>query len=204
MNVSARTLTIAAALCACLIGPRPARAQINVTAPDTTTARTLTVWYAHHVPARYRATSLLAIREMPGREMDAYLGLGSPNEAHAEGSDLGDVDGVYESRPDRMALRLTPQQSLDMFTFAHEYGHYVWFHLFDDTDRRRYGAVYKRQRDAGHLVTRYAQTDLEEGFAEAFSFYAAEPPILAARDPASYQFLTQWIPPPAPRTRPAL
>ena len=204
MNFSVRVFLAALALCAGLLGVRPARAQMDVAAPDAATARTLAAWYVHHVPARFRATSRLAVREMPSREMDAYLQISSHDDPHAGGDDAGDIDGVYESHPDRLALRLTTPQSLDMFTFAHEYGHYVWFHLFDDADRRRYEAVYKRQRDAGHLVTRYAQTDLEEGFAEAFSFYAAEPPMLAVRDPASFRFLTQWTPPLAPRDHPAL
>ena len=95
----------------------------------------------------------------------------------------GDIDGVFESDPDRMALRLPAGGDMDMFTFAHEYGHYVWFHLLEQgrppSLRERCTSV---SRAAHHLVTRYAATDVEEGFAEAFSFYVCEPPMLARRD----------------------
>jgi hypothetical protein len=170
----------------------PASAQIVVSSPVPAAAQSLTSWYSHHIPARFRATSRLTIRELPEAEMDIYLHGGSEDASHSEGDDMADIDGVYESQPDRMALRLPPAHGIDMFTFAHEYGHYVWFHLFSDDDRRRYETLYKHRRTTSRLVTRYAGTSVEEGFAEAFSFYVAEPPILAARDPDSFQFLSRW------------
>lgn len=176
----------------CATAAPSARAEMVVSAPAPATAQLLTTWYTHHIPARYRAASRLNVRELPDADMDNYLRGGSTDTAHAAGDDMADIDGVYESDPDRMALRLFPERGADMYTFAHEYGHYVWFRLLSEDDRRRYDALYKRRRAAGHLVTRYAETSVEEGFAEAFSFYAAEPPILAARDPASFQFLAQW------------
>jgi hypothetical protein len=178
----------------------PARAQLVVTAPSETHVRALTAWYDHHVPVRYRVNSRLLIKELNDRQMAAYLNGNEDNlndasfapPSHNSDGDDSDVDGVFESDPDRIALRLARTGDLDMFTFAHEYGHYVWFHLLGGEDRRRYEALYRRQRASHHLVTRYAATDLEEGFAEAFSFFASEPPMLARRDPLSYQFLCQW------------
>ncbi len=49
---------------------------------------------------------------------------------------------MFESDPDRMALRLPASGELDVFTFAHEYGHYVWFHLLSKDDRSRYESIY--------------------------------------------------------------
>ncbi len=171
----------------------PARAQLTVSAPSETQAHQLQSWYGHHVPPRFRANSPLAIRELNDAQMEAYLkgdaGGDSDNSSSHADDDTGDIDGVFESSPDRMALRLPSEGDLDVFTFAHEYGHYVWFHLLTKDDRHRYEAIYKRQLAAHHLVTRYAATDLEEGFAEAFSFYVCEPPMLARRDAASYQYL---------------
>ncbi len=169
-----------------------ASAQIVVSSPSPLAARNLTAWYVHHIPLRFRADSRLPIRELPDAEMNTYLHDGSEDASHSEGDDMADIDGVYESHPDRMALRLPPKRDIDMYTFAHEYGHYVWFHLLSDSDRRRYDVIYQHVRATGHLVTPYAQNGVEEGFAEAFSFYAAQPPILAARDAASFQFLSQW------------
>jgi hypothetical protein len=173
----------------------PVRAQVSVSAPTDAQARQLQSWYEHHIPARFRARTPFSVRELNDAQMDAYLkgdenGQDDNSSSHTADDD-GDIDGVYESDPDRMALRLPAAGDIDMFTFAHEYGHYVWFDLLTDNDRRRYEALYKRQRAANHLVTRYAATDVEEGFAEAFSFYASAPPMLARRDPVSLDFLSQ-------------
>ncbi len=193
MHVSTRTLTLLILVTALSTRTlQSASAQIAVLSPEPASAQTLTSWYSHHIPARFRATSRLTIRELPEAEMDIYLHGGSEDASHSEGDDMADIDGVYESRPDRMALRLPPKRGIDMFTFAHEYGHYVWFHLLSEDDRRRYEVLYKRRRTTGHLVTRYAENGVEEGFAEAFSFYVAQPPILAARDPEAFQFLSRW------------
>lgn len=42
------------------------------------------------------------------------------------------------------------------------------------------------------LVSDYADTDLEEGFAEAFAFYIQRPDTLKARAAASSGFLRDW------------
>ena len=201
MHISTRILTLLILVTA-LGTPAlpPASAQIVVSSPAPAEAQTLTAWYTHHIPARFRATSRLTIRELPEAEMNTYLHGGSDDASHSEGDDMADIDGVYESHPDRMALRLPPAHGIDMFTFAHEYGHYVWFRLLSDDDRHRYEVLYKRRRAAGRLVTRYAENGVEEGFAEAFSFYVAQPPILAARDPEAFQFLSRW----GVRPRPSL
>lgn len=174
----------------------PARAQIDVSAPSPAQARQLQAWYEQHMPARFRAHSRLTVRELTDPDMDDYLKADQdPSDnsfQSSSGDDSAQIDGVFEGDPDRIALRLPASGQLDMFTFAHEYGHYVWFNLLSRDDRRRYEAIYKRQREAHRLVTRYAATDLEEGFAEAFSFYAHEAPVLARRDPPSFQFLNQW------------
>ncbi len=193
MHVSPRFVSLFVLLTAMgTLAVPPTSAQIVVSSPVPASAQSLSTWYAHHVPVRFRATSRLAVRELSEADMNTYLHGGAEDRSQSPADDMGDIDGVYESHPDRMTLRLAGEHGIDMFTFAHEYGHYVWFSLFSDDDRRRYEALYKRRRAAGHLVTRYAETGVEEGFAEAFSFYVAQPPILAARDPASFQFLSQW------------
>ena len=175
----------------------PARAQVAVSAPTDAQVRALGNWYAQHVPARFRAREAVDVSVLTDREMTAYLKGGDSEDdtggaaSHADADD-GDIDGVFENDPPRLTLRLPASGDPDTFTLAHEYGHYVWFNLLSSADRKHYEVLYDKQRAAHHLVTRYAATELEEGFAEAFSFYVNQPPLLAHRDALSYQFLTQW------------
>ena len=181
-----------------LLAPRGAQAQLVVTGPPTPVSTALTAWFDHHIPAKFRAKGTFEVHPLTDSQMTAYLqgedGDGQPEQnSH---SDDGEIDGIYEDDPPRITLLIPDNTSPDMYTFAHEYGHYVWFNLLTKDDRKRYEGIYKKQKSAKHLVTRYAETDTEEGFAEAFSFYAAEPPLLLRRDAASYQFLSQWAAPP--------
>jgi hypothetical protein len=205
----ARSLLLVPLLAAgLLLSPHGAGAQLVVTGPATPTARSLTSWFAHHIPARFRARGRFEVRPLNDDEMEAYLRDGEadgdqdhPNQDNQDQSshaDDGEIDGVFEDNPARITLRIPASGRPDLYTFAHEYGHYVWFNLLSQDDKRRYEGIYDKQKARRHLVTRYAQTDVEEGFAEAFSFYANEPPLLLHRDALSYQFLSQWPAPPAP------
>ena len=181
-----------------LLAPAKAQAQLVVTGPaEAPAAVTLTAWFDHHVPARYRGHGPFEVHPLTNPQMEAYLQSGDTDTAEGQSShaDEGEIDGVFEDDPPRITLRVPGGEEPDTYTFAHEYGHYVWYDLLTPADRDRYAAVYKKQKAAHHLVTRYAQTDAEEGFAEAFSFYVSEPPLLRHRDPASYQFLNTWTAP---------
>ena len=190
-------LTLLAAVL--LLASHKASAQIVVTGPITPATHTLTVWFAHHIPARFDAHGRFEVQPLSDREMEDYLRAGSagPDQDQSSYADDGEIDGVFEDNPPRITLRLSADGLPDLYTFAHEYGHYVWFDLLTKDDKKRYENLYRKQRAAHHLVTRYAATDMEEGFAEAFSFYANEPPLLRHRDPLSYQFLSQWAALPA-------
>ncbi len=183
-----------------LLAPRGAGAQIVVSGPATPASRSLTAWFAHHVPARFAARGRFEVRPLNDDDMEAFLRAGDADSDQSQSQDdKGDIDGVFEDDPARITLRVPASGRPDLYTFAHEYGHYVWFNLLSRDDQRRYEGLYKKQKAARHLVTRYAETDVEEGFAEAFSFYANEPPLLLRRDALSYQFLSQWhAAPPAP------
>ena len=181
-----------------LLAPRGAKAQLVVTGPDDAPAAVaLTAWFDHHVPVRFRGHGRFEVHPLTNPQMEAYLQSGDTDTAEGQSShaDEGEIDGVFEDDPPRITLRVPEGEEPDTYTFAHEYGHYVWYDLLTNADRDRYAAVYKKQKAAHHLVTRYAQTDAEEGFAEAFSFYVSEPPLLRHRDSASYQFLNTWTAP---------
>ncbi len=175
-----------------LFSAHAAGAQIVVTGPATPTSRSLTGWFAHHIPARFAARGRFEVRPLNDDEMAAYLRDGDDSPDQSSHADDGEIDGVFEPDPDRITLRIPASGQPDLYTFAHEYGHYVWFNLLSRDDRRRYEGLYRKQKAARRLVTPYAQTDVEEGFAEAFSFYTNDPTLLLRRDALSSQFLSQW------------
>ncbi len=180
-----------------LLTPHIAMAQnstpptLIVTGLPTPNSALLTSWFNRHIPARFQARGPFEVHPLTESQMASYLQDvgGDGQNSH---TDDGSIDGIFEADPPRITLLVPQSGSPDLFTFAHEYGHYVWYDLLTKDDRKRYESLYKRQRAARHLVTRYAETDTEEGFAEAFSFYALEPPLLRHRDAASYQFLSTW------------
>ena len=173
-----------------------ARADIVVDGADPTWNHTIQDWCSRHIPEPFRTRDRMQVRLYGDRQMEEYLNP-TPDDRQQQhqsnnAGDTSDIDGVFEDSPPRVTLRMSGAAMPDMFTFAHEYGHYVWFDLFTGMDRRRYETIYKRQRAQHHLVTAYASTDLEEGFAEAFSFYVADPVTLAHRDADSGHFLDVW------------
>jgi hypothetical protein len=124
--------------------------------------------------------------------MAIYLD-GNSDDASADSSD-GDIDGVFQDGPPNITLRLPNDGVPDTLTFAHEYGHFVWFDMLTKDERKHYTAIYDRQKAAHRLVTDYSYDCVQEGFAEAFSYYASCPAVLKQKDPLSAAFLTQWQP----------
>lgn len=107
------------------------------------------------------------------------------------------VDGCYYLGGDRLdadatILLLNTLDEVDaQKVFAHEYGHFVWDHLLSQEDRERYTIVWSAQRNRHCLVTPYAYTSVEEGFAEAFADYLFQRAQLHTADPRSERFLSQ-------------
>lgn len=172
-------------------------AAIVVQGSDNREATDLNLWCNHHIPTQFQPAQDVVVQQLNDREMNTYLANGNSdsNDSRSSNSDSDDdIDGIFENNPPRITLRLSSDTHMDMFTFAHEYGHFVWFDLLTKADRQKYEAIYNKQKSAKHLVTKYASTDLEEGFAEAFSFYINDKSMLQHRDPASYSFLKTWSP----------
>src|SRR5438309_530788 len=76
--------------------------------------------------------------------------------------------------------------------------HYVWKQVLSQDQRRQYEGVYKVQSKARHLVSAYAAVSVEEGFAEAYSYYVRQPAILEKCDPQSRQCLACYMQPAPP------
>ncbi|MGI4791683.1 MAG: hypothetical protein ACRYFS_22915 [Janthinobacterium lividum] len=203
------TLFIPLAVSGLLLMPRHAAAQIAVDGPPTPTAHTLSTWFQQHIPVKFQAHKRFEVQPLSNTGMDDYLhdcDADSDN-AHSDNSDPGnnpedddsDIDGVFVDDPPQIVLRVPDSGQLDFYTFAHEYGHYVWFDVLSKDDRKRYKKLYEHQKSANHLITDYAAESVEEGFAEAFSYDINDPVALQHEDALSYQFLSRWAaPPPTP------
>ena len=195
-----RALTLAAVVSALgVAGAQSASAEIVVSGSNTVVCPPLQAWCEHHIPKMFQPKARVTVRNLSDRQMAAYLSGGESavdqdsKSSHTSSGDDDDIDGIYENGPPRITLRIPKSGAVDLMTFTHEYGHYVWFNLLSKNDRSRYEKIYKRQAAANHLVTRYAATDLEEGFAEAFSFFVNQPVLLERRDSASSEFFSTLL-----------
>lgn len=135
----------------------------------------------------------VCVRLMDNSAMNAYL----QDKAAAQSVRLADadaVDGLYQNAVPTIALRASSATADVSATFLHEYGHCLWLNTLSPSQRARYVNVYERQRRDHHLVSLYAAVSVEEGFAEAFSFYIRERDHLAKCDAPSCCFLTDALP----------
>ncbi len=175
-----------------LLLSRPSSAQIRVTDPATPAAHMLTAWSRLHIPIRFQTHDKVKVQTLSDAAMDDYLRSDSDSDDSNSEDSASEIDGVFSDDPPQIFLRVPDPAQIDYATFAHEYGHYVWFDLLTDADRKRYKAIYDRQKAAHRLITDYAAESLEEGFAEAFSADIVTPAALLHQDPLSYQFLSRW------------
>lgn len=63
------------------------------------------------------------------------------------------------------------------YTIAHETGHYVWFQLYTDKERKWYLKLYQKafKKGIGAFPTAYAMTNVEESFAEDYARWKLSP-----------------------------
>jgi len=108
----------------------------------------------------------------------------------ARSVNIAAIDGVYENLTPTILLRGDGDCTQMCRTFAHEFGHCVWRRMLTAADQDRYAQVYSTQKAAHHLITPYAETNVEEGFAEAYSYFVTDRPALDNRDQLSSAFLT--------------
>ncbi len=181
-----------------LLLPLGAKAQMTVAGPPSPAGRALTIWFAQHIPAKFQAHGTFEVQPLSDFDMDEYLhGGDSDDNSHSNSQsnsqdDDDEIDGVFVNHPPRILLRVPESGKLDFTTFAHEYGHYVWFDLLTGSDRKRYAALYAKQKSAHKLITDYAAEGVEEGFAEAFAAETMTPATLLHQDPLSARFLSEW------------
>lgn len=172
----------------------PVKAQMTVAGPPTPAAHTLSVWFGQHIPVRFQAREPFEVQPLSDFDMDEYLHGSDEDDTPASNSQSDDdeIDGIFVNHPPRILLRVPESGKIDFYTFAHEYGHYVWFDLLTRDDRKHYAALYSKQKSAHKLITDYAAESVEEGFAEAFAAEVNAPATLLRQDPLSHRFLTTW------------
>jgi len=185
----AALVLVASAFALFVFSSRPAHADLSITGASNKQYDVIENVYKSHIPTRFHSSDTITVQVLSRTGMLDYVKEGE-NDQSADQGDDDTIDGIYEDGPPTVTLRSTNDSDDFSFTFAHEYGHYVWQDLLTKDERKRYEQIYNKQKAAHHLVTVYAATELDEGFAEAFSFYAMEPPMLQKRDPLSYQFLS--------------
>lgn len=153
-----------------------------------------TLWKSIYsrMPGVWKTNKRVSVREVADDTMNAltekYVGLDSRSADFI-------VDGLYlkadveEGIPARIFLSETLQGESAGLVFVHEYGHFVWHSILSNSQRNRFRRLWREQSVQGILVTDYAGVSVEEGFAEAFSFFIRRPETLRYQDFRSLMFL---------------
>ena len=118
--------------------------------------------------------------------MEAYLHTRDGDDGQDQNShaDDGEIDGVFEADPDRITLRIPASGQPDLYTFAHEYGHYVWFNLLSRDDRRRYEGLYRKQKAAAPSGDALCPDGCRGGLRRSLLvLYSMTPPCCSAGTP---------------------
>jgi len=91
----------------------------------------------------------------------------------------GHVGAIYYSRTDDVYIQWPcPDDTSLVKRLCHEFGHRLWFQMLDSTYQREWEESWKAAKEAGErFVTRYAETDPKEDFAECFAFWVWHKPI---------------------------
>ena len=142
------------------------------------------------VPTIWKAQMPIHVMEVSNTEMKRYV----EQFQHRTQQASAVVDGYYQgkmadSTPARIVLIDSLARDNGAFVFTHEYGHYVWSELLDANERLQYQTIWSEQKTNKRLITDYASTNEEEGFAEAFAYYLRNKSALRHKDERSYQFL---------------
>ncbi len=145
------------------------------------------------LPRAWKTRRAVLLREMSERDIARLAGQLGADEGDRNGDSV--IDGCYQNAgyddnaPPLITVCDTLRGEQAGLVFAHEYGHFVWNELLSDEQRARYTRLWRSQKRAHHLITEYARDSDEEGFAEAFAYYARHASQLTRKDPASAQFL---------------
>lgn len=84
------------------------------------------------------------------------------------------VDRAYYN-PASDIIKFNGYNSARTYTFIHEFGHRHWFKFMSERDRKAFTAYF----NTGEVIstTEYGETNVEEDFAEVFTYYVLEKPM---------------------------
>ena len=159
------------------------------------TSRHVSIWKSIYsrLPAVWKSDLKVTVREVPDETMTA---LTEAYENQSNVNDLSLVDGLFIKRdqeaslPSRIYLSESLRGESVGLVFVHEYGHFVWHTMLSSSQRNRFRRLWREQSAEGVFVTSYAETSVDEGFAEAFSYFIRRPEELRLRDFRTYEFLS--------------
>jgi len=183
-----RLYALAVVAASLLLSSGSARADITITGGTADQQAAIQHIYKS-MPACCHKSACICVRILDSPAMDSYLQSCAASQS-VKLVNAGAVDGLFQNATPTISLRNSDGLSA---TFTHEYGHYIWMNVLTGAQRDEYAKTYKAQRDAHRLVSAYAAVSVEEGFAEAFSFYNLQKLKLAARDNSSCCFLDECL-----------
>ena len=169
---------------------RSAVAGITIVGGTDTERAAIQTAYAS-IPACCSKSCSVCVRILTDPDMDAYLQQCAASQSEKL-VNASAVDGLFQNTTSTITLRESSATSFSA-TFAHEFGHYVWFNVLSKVQRNQFTRQYKNQQASHTFITFYAAVSPQEDFAEAFSFYCLQRPLLSSKDSESCCFLNNCL-----------
>ncbi len=192
MRFSIRTLFIATLLAGLTrTTPAPAELRFYDDAPHAAE------WQAFYnqLPAVWKTDKIIIVQEVSHQQLTQIF-----KEAYgAVPANSDGIDGCYQFGGERIdadatiSLLNTLHGDAAIEVFAHEYGHFVWDQLLNHAQREAYRQLWQQQKAQHHLITGYAATSPEEGFAETFAYFFCNRKELDAKGRSSEIFLSDLL-----------
>ncbi|CCW34503.1 hypothetical protein CTKA_00477 [Chthonomonas calidirosea] len=186
-----------AALLASLVGTKTVSAELRFY-DDAPHASTWQAFYSQ-LPAIWKTDKIIIVQEVSHQQLAQIF-----KETYGYvPANVNDMDGCYQFGGERIdadatiSILNTLHGDAAIEVFAHEYGHFVWDQLLDRAQRAAYRQLWQQQKAQHRLVTGYAATSPEEGFAETFAYFFCNRNELHAKDRPSETFLSALLDTPA-------
>lgn len=177
----------------CCVAAVRAEVRVSERSPQAKVWRKL---YAE-IPEKWRTAREIVVEEVSGAELKRIAAEDEDTEARDEESDETDIDGCYQNsgikEPIHIFIRETLRGEAAELVFLHEYAHFIWDEFVTPDEQEIYTKVWREQRRNKRLVTQYASTSVEEGFADALSYALRKPKYLKQRDPRSARFMERLM-----------
>ena len=143
------------------------------------------------LPSKWQTSREIVVEEVSGAELKK-IAAEDETEENRDDSDETDIDGCYQNagtkEPIRIFIRETLKGEEAELVFLHEYAHFVWDEFVTPDEQEIYSKIWREQKRAHRLVSEYAETSVEEGFAESLSYALRKPKLLNRRDSRSARF----------------